>query len=141
MSAEQQRAASIFDINLRTMMVTLLAGMFTASILAPAVQAQTFQVLHSFTGYGDGSVPEAGVTMDRAGNFYGTTFQGTVFKLSHLGSGWVLTTLYTFRGGSDGPTRIESSLRFRRHFVRDNQRRRGQRMGHGLQPETTSYGL
>ena len=102
MSAEQQRAASVSGINLRTMMVTLFAGIFAASILAPAVHAQTFQVLHSFDGHGDGSVPEAGVTIDRAGNFYGTTFQGTVFKLSHLGTGWVLSTLYTFRGGSDG---------------------------------------
>jgi uncharacterized repeat protein (TIGR03803 family) len=42
------------------------------------------------------------MTMDRAGNFYGTTFQGTVFKMSRVGSGWVLTTLYMFQGGSDG---------------------------------------
>jgi len=39
---------------------------------------------------------------DRAGNFYGTTYSGglgvgTVFKLSHRGSGWVLTPLYAFR--------------------------------------------
>lgn len=83
-------------------MAIVFAGMFAASILAPAMQAQSFQILHSFTGYADGSVPEAGVTMDRAGNLYGTTFQGTVFKMSHAGSGWILTTLYTFRGGSDG---------------------------------------
>ena len=71
-------------------------------MIAAQAQAQTFQLLHSFTGFGDGSVPEAGVTLDRAGNLYGTTFQGTVFKLSHAGSGWVLSTLYTFAGGSDG---------------------------------------
>ena len=102
MSAEQQRPASVSGINLRTIMVTLFAGMLAASLLAATVQAQSFQILHSFTGFGDGSVPEAGVTMDRAGNLYGTTLQGTVFKLSHRGSGWVLTTLYTFRGGPDG---------------------------------------
>lgn len=72
------------------------------ALLATVAQAQTFVDLHSFTGFGDGSVPEAGVTLDRAGNLYGTTFQGTVFKMSHFGSEWVLTTLYTFQGGSDG---------------------------------------
>jgi uncharacterized repeat protein (TIGR03803 family) len=74
-------------------------AIFAVAIVA---QAQTYTILHNFTGFGDGSVPEAGVTLDRAGNLYGTTFQGTVFKLSHAGSGWVLATLYTFQGGSDG---------------------------------------
>lgn len=55
--------------------------------------AQTWTLLHSFTGP-DGSVPQAGVTMDAAGNLYGTTSaggahnQGTVFKLTRRGSSW-----------------------------------------------------
>jgi len=64
-------------------------------------------VLHSFTGGGDGVNPDTGLTMDHAGNLYGTTSadfgsNGTVFKLSHSGSSWTLNTLYTFTGGSDG---------------------------------------
>lgn len=45
-------------------------------------------VLHNFAGLGDGANPEAGVIMDGAGNFYGTTLNGgahgfgTVFKLT-----------------------------------------------------------
>lgn len=77
-----------------------------------AAQAQTFTVLHSFSGP-DGYGPEAGLTLDAAGNLYGTTTHGgsqncgdggcgTVFKLTHHPSGWILTTLYEFQGGADG---------------------------------------
>ena len=76
-------------------------------VATQAAQAQTLTVLHSFSGGGDGDSPSAGLTMDKAGNLYGTTEygaagNGTVFKLSHSGSGWVLSTLYTFQGGNDG---------------------------------------
>ncbi len=73
-----------------------------------AATAQTWTLLHSFTGP-DGYAPQAGVTMDAAGNFYGTTSeggahnQGTVFKLTRRGSSWTLTTLYSF-SGPDGST-------------------------------------
>ncbi len=43
--------------------------------VAPA-QAQTPIVLHNFTLGGDGAFPIAGLTMDGAGNFYGTTADG-----------------------------------------------------------------
>jgi len=80
---------------------------FSLAVLSTMVQAQTLTVLHNFTGGGDGSYPEAGLTMDRQGNLYGTTAEGgahgygVVFRLSHAGSGWVLTPLYSF-DGSDG---------------------------------------
>lgn len=68
------------------------------------VAAQTYSVIHNFTGGWDGGRPEAGVTIDSAGNLYGTTFaiHGSVFELTHSGSAWVLTPLYVFTGGSDG---------------------------------------
>jgi uncharacterized repeat protein (TIGR03803 family) len=69
-------------------------------------------VLYSFTiGAADGSNPIAGVTLDSAGNLYGTTFQsgnescfeytgcGVVYKWSPSGQE---TVLYTFTGGADG---------------------------------------
>jgi len=70
-------------------------------------QAQTLTVLHDFTGGGDGDTPYAGLTVDAAGNLYGTTVygghgSGTVFKLSRAGSSWRLTPLYMFQGGADG---------------------------------------
>jgi uncharacterized repeat protein (TIGR03803 family) len=81
---------------------------FSLAVLSNIAQGQTLTVLHSFTGGGDGEYPEAGLTMDRAGNFYGTTSEGgpadagVVFRLSRVGSGRVLTPLYSFGGGADG---------------------------------------
>jgi len=67
--------------------------------IAPEAQAQTFQVLHSFTGGGDGGTPLAGLTVAAGGTFYGTASgsegsgPGVVFKLTSGGSGWALTPL------------------------------------------------
>ncbi len=85
---------------------SLLCGVAIAALLLcvqlPA-SAQTWTVIHTFSGLGGGSA--AGLTRDAAGNFYGTTVGGgssgvphfgTVFKLTHQGSGWVFTTLYRF---------------------------------------------
>src|SRR5664279_5426562 len=74
-------------------------------------QAQTFSVLHNFTGGADGAQPYVGLTMDPAGNLYGTAIFGgvpggcygsgcgTVFKLSRTGSNWIFSPLYSFTGG------------------------------------------
>ncbi len=62
-------------------------------------------VLHFFRFAGDGSGPLAGLTMDAAGNFYGTTDfggpsnRGTVFKVAPGGHE---TVLHAFTGGADG---------------------------------------
>ena len=82
---------------------------------ATSAHAQTLKVLHNFTGNGDGGTPSAGLTIDHAGNFYGTTMSGatgngTAFKLVHMGSGWVVNTLYTFQGGNDGSAPIARVL-------------------------------
>jgi uncharacterized repeat protein (TIGR03803 family) len=77
-------------------------------VLAPSAQSQTFQVIYNFTGARDGSYPHAGLSMDRAGDLYGTTVDGgayglgMVFKLSRGRSSWVLSPLHSFAGGSDG---------------------------------------
>ena len=85
-----------------------MAILETAAILALSAtgssRAQTFTVLHTFID----AEPDAGVTMDAAGNLYGTTYSGgtnrvgLVYKLAHKGSGWVLSPLYSFQGGHDG---------------------------------------
>jgi len=116
MAGQKQIAALNFDIDLRTQISTLvLAVMLAATILlSPAAQAQTFTVIHNFTGGADGATPGGGLTLDAAGNLYGTASYGglnngncdsscgVVFKMKPVGQGWVLTPLYDFTGGSDG---------------------------------------
>ena len=100
--------------NFQTSCITIAAVMVAMAFTLPA-EAQTYNVIHSLSGGGDGSIPFAGLTMDRAGNLYGTTSSGgqiggncsifgcgVVFKMKRSGSSWVLTPLYTFLGGSDG---------------------------------------
>ena len=91
-----------------TLLLLIFLFLFMTLTVLPA-QGQTYQVIYAFQNTGDGSNPEAGLTMDSAGNLYGTTSQsvsqhgaGTVFELSPTNSGWGLTTLYSFQGGSDG---------------------------------------
>jgi uncharacterized repeat protein (TIGR03803 family) len=98
----------------RTISGTVTAALATTIVLAlmltftQSASAQTFKVIHTFTGGQDGGQPVAGLTMDRGGNLYGTTAWGgslslgTVFKLSHKDPGWDFTSLYSFQGGADG---------------------------------------
>jgi len=82
------------------------------TLFATAAHAQSYTILSNFTGQAAGALPYDAVTMDVAGNLYGTASHGgsgigqsgngTVFRLSRSGSGWVFTLLYTFQGGSDG---------------------------------------
>lgn len=81
---------------------------FTLTPPAGTGQNWTLQVLYDFTGGADGGHPLTAVTLDTAGNVYGTTSQGhgTIFKLTPPASGqgpWTETTLWTF-SGSDGDT-------------------------------------
>ena len=99
------RAAQVLEAILFVFVVATLAG-----------HAQTFQVLHNFTGALDGANPWAGLTFDAAGNlygvaqgggngqcmFYGTTGCGTAFRLTRKNGAWTLAPLYSFKGGNDG---------------------------------------
>lgn len=62
---------------------------------------------YSFTGNADGSAPLSGVTLDAAGNLYGTTSQGgagygAIYELTPSGNGWQETTIHDFAYGIDG---------------------------------------
>jgi len=79
-------------------------------------QAQSFQVLHTFTDGSDGYYPES-VVVDGAGNLYGNTAYGgnyesscnyvgtptgcgVVFKMTHHASGWIFNPLASFDGAN-----------------------------------------
>jgi uncharacterized repeat protein (TIGR03803 family) len=79
-------------------------------VFATQLHAQTFSVIHSFTGGSDGSNPWIGLTLDKAGNLYsGTAFGGNkseycgptcgmIFKMTRSGSSWLYYPLYLFTG-------------------------------------------
>ena len=86
-------------------------------LCAIQVRAQTFQVLHNFTGGRDGANPYDGLTMDGNGNLYGTASAGgiqgygyhnsygtqgcgAVFQLAHAGSGWILSQIVIDSAGN-----------------------------------------
>ncbi len=83
-------------------------------LLALSAHAQTFSVLHTFSGP-DGAFPQAGLSIDASGRLYGTTSSGglngsfctqegcgTVFRLVLQGGGWNLSPLWKFHGPNDG---------------------------------------
>jgi len=68
-------------------------------------------VLHSFNGGTDGAYPSAGLTLDAAGNLYGTANEGggagdegTIFEITSAGSFTVLHTLTGNAGGANPAT-------------------------------------
>lgn len=67
----------------------------------------TESIIYGFPGDG-GYYPIGPLTLDAAGNLYGTASQGglygngTVFKLTPSGDSWTQTTLYDFTGGKNG---------------------------------------
>jgi uncharacterized repeat protein (TIGR03803 family) len=77
--------------------------------LSPSASGWTQTVLYTFQGLNDGANPVGGVIVDKAGNLYGTTFDGgangggTVYRLSRSGGAWKMTILYSFTGGYGGP--------------------------------------
>ena len=109
--------------------------------------AQTFTVLHAFTGGSDGAFPYTGMTTDGHGNLYGTTGSGgrkgcrsdlgcgTVFKLSRSGTSWVLKRIYEFQGNTDGWEPFARVV-----FGRDGSLYGTTQYGGNQPPKTLGYG-
>jgi uncharacterized repeat protein (TIGR03803 family) len=72
----------------------------------------THTVLYSFTGGSDGGEPYKGVTLDAAGNLYGTAVTGgggvceggcgVAYKLTKHHGTWTQTVIHQFSGSDDG---------------------------------------
>ena len=75
--------------------------------LTPSGGSWTYNLLYSFTG-GTKCGPWGTLTLDGAGNLYGTTVcdgannDGNVFELTQSGGSWTYGSLYDFTGGTDG---------------------------------------
>jgi uncharacterized repeat protein (TIGR03803 family) len=87
---------------------------------ASAWAAPTETLIYNFNSYsGDGYYPMSSLVADKAGNLYGTTYQGggnglgSVFELKLSGGVWTETLLYSFAGGTtDGEYPVYSPLVF-----------------------------
>ena len=91
-----------------------MAVVLTLTILCTkSAQGQTYRVIYNFIGGTAGYAPKAGLTMDAAGNLYGTTSDnysfdrplspmGTAFRLTTKGTDWVFSQLYRFGSPGDG---------------------------------------
>jgi uncharacterized repeat protein (TIGR03803 family) len=67
--------------------------------LSPSQGGWTETVLHSFCAFPCDANPNTGVTMDKAGNLFGTTFYNRVFELSPSGGGgWTESVIYPGSG-------------------------------------------
>jgi len=101
------------NVNVKMWKAASVLGSLVLLVLFVTVsaQTQTYEVIHNFTGGADGEMPLAGLSIDAAGNLYGTTHSGAtspncfacgvVFRVSPKGSGWIFSTLHTFQGGGD----------------------------------------
>ena len=74
-------------------------------------QGWTYRLLYSFIHNGTTTPgPLCSLTLDAAGNLYGTTFGdgaygfGSVFKLTPSIGGWIYTDLHDFTGGNGAGT-------------------------------------
>src|SRR5215216_5698064 len=105
---EADRAGNIYG-------TTVLGGDFgggTVFQLSPTATGWVHTVLYGFTGGVDGGEPYKGVTLDRAGNLYGTAVTGgsgsceggcgVAYKLTKCGGTWTQTVIHAFTGGDDG---------------------------------------
>jgi uncharacterized repeat protein (TIGR03803 family) len=94
---------------------SVLGGEFgggTVWQLSPVGGGWVHTVLYSFTGGADGAEPYKGVTLDRAGNLYGTAVTGgsgsceggcgVTYKLTKSGDTWTQQIIHAFTGGADG---------------------------------------
>ena len=113
MEHQGKRQSRRFAITLRAAALAIAVVFALTAFVTQSAQAQTFTVLHNFTFTGkDGASPQAGLSIDGAGNLFGTANSGgsagfgTAFELAPAkkGGGLVLNVLHAFTGGSVGST-------------------------------------
>lgn len=97
-----------------------IATPFVVVVLWVAAAAGgTENVLYSFAGGSDGTLPTSNLVADKSGNLYGTTSEGgnssacgpfgvqscgVVFQMTPSSGGWAESVIYSFTGKADGGT-------------------------------------
>ena len=106
---QDQASRPFFARRTPAILFASLSLLFFLSVQSQTAHSQTYKVLYNFTGQGsDGATPYGGPTLDSLGNLYGTTNlggtygSGSVYRLSPNGSSWKYTSLYSFKGVTDG---------------------------------------
>ncbi len=120
------------------------AILFALALFATqAALAQTFTVIHTFTGGADGANPYGGVAVG-PGYLYGTASaggtggsggNGVVFRMTQRSGGWALTPIYEFTGGNDGSSPLSGVV------VRPNHALYGTTQSGGSSGDGTVYEL
>jgi len=104
MNTTTSRKGSWVQLNERRAARTGILLLLLLCLAASPTLAQTYSVLHSFSG-SDGAIPQATLVLSNT-TLYGTTIQGgisnkgTLFKIRTDGGGFAV--LKNFTGGSDG---------------------------------------
>jgi len=90
-------------MRVKALVLFVVALAFAASAWATGTET----VIYNFNNYsGDGYYPYSALVADKAGNLYGTTYQGganglgSVFELTLSNGVWTETLLYSFAGGA-----------------------------------------
>ena len=116
MTSAPELPTSVLNRRTRGAVLVLVLVCALEIVTALSARAQMFSVIYNFTGGQDGANPQAGVTLNQAGNLYGTTARGgslsgdctargfgtygdgcgTVFELKRENSGWLFNPLYIF---------------------------------------------
>jgi uncharacterized repeat protein (TIGR03803 family) len=80
-----------------------ISGCGTVYELQPTFTGYAEKILYRFGGASDGSGPLAGLTADRRGDLYGTTFYdgGGAYELTPSKAGYIFREIYSF--GASGP--------------------------------------
>ncbi len=88
----------------------ILSILFSLIIFCSPASAQTFSVIHTFTGGSDGAQPYASVTIGGPGVLYGTAYAGglndcsggcgVAFKMMRHNGAWVFAPLHAFTPSS-----------------------------------------
>jgi uncharacterized repeat protein (TIGR03803 family) len=103
-------AGNLYGTTLEGGNSTCGGGCGTVFELKPIASGWTESVIYAFKGGSDGESPVSGLTLDAAGNLYGTIpsggafSYGAIFELQYSGSSWSKGVLYSFRSGADGST-------------------------------------